>query len=101
MSSLKHIIKGLFFTVYCIATFVLIPLSAQEKNDTTAVKTDTTDTKKTILELTRSSRKTEGLFTFFQDTVDGSVQRYMVLYQSRYNRAEKSCRGSRFIHYAP
>jgi len=65
MSSLKHIIKGLFFTVYCIATLVLIPLSAQEKNDTTAVKTDTTDTKKTILELTRSSRKIEGLVHFF------------------------------------
>ena len=84
MSSLKHIIKGLFFTVYCIATFVLIPLSAQEKNDTTAVKTDTTDTKKTILELTRSSRKIEGLFTFFQDTVNGSVQ--MLIEKNQLNK---------------
>ena len=54
--------------------FVLIPLSAQETNDTAAVKADSTDTKKTISELTKSSRKIEGLFTFFQDTVSGSVQ---------------------------
>jgi len=84
MSSLKHIIKGLFFTVYCIVTLVLIPLSAQETNDTTAVKTDTTDTKKTILELTRSSRKIEGLFTFFQDTVNGSVQ--MLIEKNQLNK---------------
>jgi len=84
MSSLKHIIKGLFFTMYCIAILVLIPLSAQETNDTTAVKTDTTDTKKTILELTRSSRKIEGLFTFFQDTVNGSVQ--MLIEKNQLNK---------------
>ena len=74
MSLLKHIIKRLFFTVYYIVTFVLIPLSAQETDDSTAVKADSTDTKKTISELTRSSRKIEGLFTFFQDTANGSVQ---------------------------
>ena len=66
MSLLKHIIKRLFFTVYYIVTFVLIPLSAQETDDSTAVKADSTDTKKTISELTRSSRKIEGLFTFFR-----------------------------------
>ena len=74
MSLLKHIIKRLFFTVYCLVTFILISLSAQETDDSTAVKSDSTDTKKTISELTRSSRKVEGLFTFFQDTVNGSVQ---------------------------
>ena len=74
MSLLKHIIKRLFFTVYCIVTFILIPLSAQETNDSTAVKTDSTDTKTTVSGLTQSSRKIEGLFTFFQDTVNGSVQ---------------------------
>ena len=74
MPSLKHIIKGLLITTHCIAMFVLIPLSAQETNDTAAVKADSTDTKKTISELTQSSRKIEGLFTFFQDTVSGSVQ---------------------------
>jgi len=84
MLSLKHIIKGLFFTMYCIETLVLIPLSAQETNDTTAVRTDTTDTKKTILELTRSSRKIEGLFTFFQDTINGSVQ--MLIEKNQLNK---------------
>ncbi|SVB59186.1 uncharacterized protein METZ01_LOCUS212040, partial [marine metagenome] len=74
MSLLKHIIKRLFFTVYYLVTFILISLSAQETDDSTAVKSDSTDTKKTISELTRSSRKVEGLFTFFQDTVNGSVQ---------------------------
>ena len=74
MSLLKHTIKRLFFTVYCIVTFILIPLSAQETNDSTAVKTDSTDTKTTVSGLTKSSRKIEGLFTFFQDTVNGSVQ---------------------------
>ena len=74
MPSLKHVIKGLLITTHCIAMFVLIPLSAQETNDTAAVKADSTDTKKTISELTQSSRKIEGLFTFFQDTVSGSVQ---------------------------
>ena len=52
MTPIKHIIKGLFFTMYCIATLVLIPLSAQD--DTTTVKTDSTDSKKTILDLTQS-----------------------------------------------
>ena len=74
MSSLKHIIKGLFFIMYCIETLVLMPLSAQETNDSTAVKTDSTDIKTTVSGLTQSSRKIEGLFTFFQDTVNGSVQ---------------------------
>ena len=49
-------------------------LSAQQTNDTTTVKIDSTDTKKTISELTLTSRRAEGLFTFFQDTVNGSVQ---------------------------
>ena len=84
MSSLKHIIKRLFFTMYCIATFVLIPLSAQETNDTTAVKADSTDIKKTLSELIKSSRKIEGLFTFFQDTVNGSVQ--MLIEKNQLNK---------------
>jgi len=84
MSSLKHIIKRLFFTMYCIATFVLISLSAQETNDTTAVKADSTDTKKTLSELIKSSRKIEGLFTFFQDTVNGSVQ--MLIEKNQLNK---------------
>ena len=54
--------------------FTLTPLLAQETSDSTQVKEDSTETKKTISELTKSSRKIEGLFTFFQDTVNGSVQ---------------------------
>ena len=82
MTPIKHIIKGLFFTMYCIATLVLIPLSAQD--DTTTVKTDSTDSKKTILDLTQSSRKIEGMFTFFQDTVNGSVQ--MLIKENQLNK---------------
>ena len=74
MLLLKHFIKRLFLTVYSILTFVLTPLSAQQTNDTTTVEIDSTDIEKSISELTRSSHKKEGLFTFFQDTVDGSVQ---------------------------
>ena len=70
----KHIIKNLFFITLCITMFTLTPLLAQETSDSTQVKEDSTETKKTISELTKSSRKIEGLFTFFQDTVNGSVQ---------------------------
>ena len=91
MPSLKHVIKGLLITTHCIAMFVLIPLSAQETNDTAAVKEDSTDTKKTISELTQSSRKIEGLFTFFQDTVSGSVQ--MLIDKNQLNKE--------YIHFVP
>ena len=74
MVLIKHFIKHFFFTIYCLATLVLTPLSAQQTNDTTTVKIDSTNTKESISELTLSSRRIEGLFTFFQDTVDGSVQ---------------------------
>ena len=74
MFLIKHFIKHFFFTICCLATLVLTPLSAQQTNDTTTVKIDSTDTKKTISELTLTSRRIEGLFTFFQDSVNGSVQ---------------------------
>ena len=74
MFLIKHFIKHFFFTICCLATLVLPPLSAKQTNDTTTVKIDTTDTKESISELTLSSRRIGGLFTFFQDTVDGSVQ---------------------------
>jgi hypothetical protein len=84
MFSLKHIIKDLFFTMYCIVMFLLIPLLAHETNDTTAVNVDSTEAKESVLEQTRSSRKIEGLFTFFQDTIDGSVQ--MLIEKNQLNK---------------
>ena len=84
MLLLNHFVNRLYFTIYFIATIVLTPLSAQQTNDTTIVKIDSTDTKKTISELTQSSLKIEGLFTFFQDTVDGSVQ--MLIEKNQLNK---------------
>ena len=65
----KNIRKNLL--VYLAVT---IPLLSQEKLDITKTETDSTETKPTIKSLTKGSKSIGGLFTFFQDTTNGSVQ---------------------------
>jgi hypothetical protein len=73
-----------------LALCVVMSASAQKKNKKgapppppVAVKTDTTKKapatppKPSIAEKTKGSKKHEGLFTFYQDTTNGSVQLYI------------------------
>ena len=80
----KNIRKSLL--VYLVVT---IPLLSQEKPDTTKTETDSTKTKPTIKSLTKGSKAIGGLFTFFQDTTNGSVQ--MLIQKKQLNKE--------FIHF--
>ena len=80
----KNIRKSLL--VYLVVT---IPLLSQEKPDTTKTETDSTKTKPTIKSLTKGSKAIGGLFTFFQDTTNGSVQ--MLIQKNQLNKE--------FIHF--
>ncbi len=81
---LKHNYFRIFVIKNSVSFLFASLLSAQTTIDSTAVTVDSTATKKSISELTQSSRKTEGLFTFYQDTVDGSVQ--MLIEKNQLNK---------------
>ena len=56
----------------------------KKKDETeTAVPTSKKDEKKTITDLTKSSKKIDGLFTIYQDTITGSLQ--MVISENQLN----------------
>ena len=74
----------LFVIINSVSFLFESPLSAQTIIDPTAVNVDSTATKKSVSELTQASHKTEGLFTFFQATVDGSVQ--MLIEKNQLNK---------------
>ncbi len=74
---LSRKIAGLLAVAVCVSLCTY----AQEKpkpKTTTVKKTDTAKVKKeTLADKVKSSRKTEGLFTLYQDTATGSVHMYV------------------------
>ncbi len=93
----KNLIRYICLIVTTI--FFLLPqnIEAQKKkkkkkkDDTEVVaKAPKKDKKKTIKDLTKSSKKIEGLFTIYQDTITGSIQ--MVITEDQLNKE--------YIHFA-
>lgn len=73
--------KTLLFATALLSAATLF--AQKDKNEQTPAPADTTKktppppSKPTIREKTKGSRKIEGLFTFYQDTVTGSLQMYV------------------------
>jgi len=71
-----------FFVLVLLLAFLAIPdANAQrkkrnkdKKGDTEKVEVKKKSTEKTIEDLTKKSKKIEGLFTMYQDTITGSIQ---------------------------
>ena len=69
----------------CFISFIVLAQKKQKKKDApapaavvdTTKKTPPKPPKATIAEKTKSSKKTDGLFTIYQDTATGSVQLYI------------------------
>jgi hypothetical protein len=69
----------------CLISFTVLAQKKQKKKDAPVVATASDTTKKappkppkpTIGEKIKSSKKTDGLFTIYQDTVTGSIQLYI------------------------
>ena len=83
--------KRTLINKYIFISFLIIfiPLFAQVKPDSSKTTPDSTKTKKTIESLTKGSKQFKGMFVFFQDTVNGSVQ--MVVEKEQLNKE--------FIHF--
>jgi hypothetical protein len=93
----KNVIKC--FCLIITMSFFLTPLNIEaqnkkkkkKKNDTETVVTPSKkDKEKSIKELTKSSKKIDGLFTIYQDTITGSLQ--MIVNEEQL--------GKEFIHFA-
>ena len=77
-------------SIFIFSFFILnISLFGQENPEKETTKPDSTETKKTIESLTKGSKKFKGMFTFFQDTTNGSVQ--MLIERNQLNKE--------FIHF--
>ena len=71
-----------FFIYFLASLFALAPLNAEAQKKNKKKKKDAQEEvqkpkkkdEKSIEELTKSSKKIEGLFTIYQDTVNGSIQ---------------------------
>ncbi len=83
--------KRTLINKYLFISFLIIfiPLFAQVNPDSSKTVPDSTKTKKTIESLTKGSKQFKGMFVFFQDTANGSVQ--MVVEKEQLNKE--------FIHF--
>jgi hypothetical protein len=78
--------------VFLLPGLVVLSSQAQDKPKTTIATADTSKPKKPagITDKVKSSRKTDGLFTIYQDTATGSVQLYI----------QKNQVGKEFIYHS-
>ena len=67
----------------------MLPLYSQEEPKSSTTKLDSSETKITLDSLTKSSKLFEGMFTFYQDTSNGSLQ--MLIKKNQLNKE--------FIHF--
>ena len=68
----------------------MIPLLSQEEPKPPATKPDSSTTKVTLDSLTKASKLFKGMFAFYQDTLNGSLQMFI----------EKSQLNKEYIHFA-
>ena len=74
------------FTILLAILFCSTPLFAQDKKDDKKKEKK----EKSILDLTKSSKKIEGLFTIYQDTISGKLK--MVVSKNQFE--------NEFIHFS-
>ena len=79
---------GNYIYISLLVVFI-IPLFSQEKPETSTEKPDTTKPKITLESLTKSSKIFKGMFEFYQDTLNGSLQ--MLIKKDQLNKE--------FIHF--
>ena len=79
---------GNYIYISLLVVFI-IPLFSQEKPETSTEKPDTTKQKITLESLTKSSKTFKGMFEFYQDTLNGSLQ--MLIKKDQLNKE--------FIHF--
>ena len=79
---------GNYIYISLLVVFI-IPLFSQEKPETSSEKPDTTKPKITLESLTKSSKTFKGMFEFYQDTLNGSLQ--MLIKKDQLNKE--------FIHF--
>ena len=79
---------GNYIYISLLVVFI-IPLFSQEKPETSTEKPDTTKPKITLESLTKSSKTFKGMFEFYQDTLNGSLQ--MLIKKDQLNKE--------FIHF--
>ena len=79
---------GNYIYISLLVVFI-IPLFSQEKPETSTEKPDTTKQKITLESLTKSSKIFKGMFEFYQDTLNGSLQ--MLIKKDQLNKE--------FIHF--
>lgn len=76
------------FTILLVILFCSVPLFAQEKKEDK--KKEDKKKEKSISDLTKSSKKIEGLFTIYQDTISGKLK--MVVSKNHFQ--------NEFIHFS-
>jgi hypothetical protein len=81
-----HIGRNIFIFLLIIFIF---PLFSQETPDSSKTTPDTSKTKITLDSLTKTSKPYKGMFTFYQDTSNGSLQ--MLIEKNQFNKE--------FIHF--
>ena len=82
----QYIRRNIFISLLII---FIVPLFSQETPDSSKTTPDTSKTKITLDSLTKTSKPYKGMFTFYQDTSNGSLQ--MLIEKNQLNKE--------FIHF--